>query len=296
MNKNRLNNFLNLSINRRKRITRKNFFVRLISNSDMFLQTILTFALSRFNFCITWQTYTFWGKKMKVILPEVVSSEIRRYGYIEDSVASFIINYCNRGDLVIDIGSHFGFFALLMSEVVEDKGTVHCFEPTPSIFSVLKKNTNLNKNIIINKNAVFDKNIEIELNDYGLASSAFNSIKDTRENKYTAKSIGAKIKVKAIKLDDYVISKKLKPKLIKIDAESSEYSVLQGMDYILSELKPNLCIEFGDLDVKGVLPSREIINFLIEKYGYKIYEMNGGILKKHKLKDKYSYINLFFIK
>ena len=127
MNKNRLNNFLNLSINRRKRITRKNFFVRLISNSDMFLQTILTFALSRFNFCITWQTYTFWGKKMKVILPEVVSSEIRRYGYIEDSVASFIINYCNRGDLVIDIGSHFGFFALLMSEVVEDKGTVHCF-------------------------------------------------------------------------------------------------------------------------------------------------------------------------
>ena len=53
-------------------------------------------------------------------------------------------------------------------------------------------------NIIINKNAVFDKNIEIELNDYGLASSAFNSIKETRQKKYAAKSIGTKIKVKAI--------------------------------------------------------------------------------------------------
>lgn len=296
MNKNILNNFLNLSINRRKRISSRNFFLRLITNPDMFSQSILSIILSKFNLCIPCKTYTFWGKRMKIFIPEVVSSEIRRYGYIEDSVASFIINYCHKGELVIDIGSHFGFFALLMSEVVEDKGSVHCFEPTPSTFSVLKKNTALNKNIVINKNAVFDKNVEVELNDYGLASSAFNSIKETRQKKYYARSIGSKIKVKAIKLDDYVISKKLKPTLIKIDAESSEHLVLKGMDYILSELKPILCIEFGDLGVKGVLQSREIINYLIENYGYKTYVMNAGKLKKHKLQDKYSYINLFFKK
>ena len=68
------------------------------------------------------------------------------------------------------------------------------------------------------------------------------------------------------------------------------------MDYILSELKPNLCIEFGDLEIKGVLQSREIINLLINEYGYKTYEMIGGKLKFHKLRDKYSYINLFFKK
>lgn len=296
MNKNRLNNFLNLSIERRKRISSKNFFRRLISYPDMLCQTLLTFILSKFNFYLPLETHTFWGKKMKVVIPEVVSSEIRRYGYIEDSVASFIINYCDRGDLVIDIGSHFGFFALLMSDVVEEKGSVHCFEPTPSTFAVLKKNISSNKNIIINKNAVLNKNIEIELNDYGLASSAFNSIKEARKNKYAISSRASKIKVKSIKLDDYVISKKLKPTLIKIDAESSEYSVLKGMDYILRELKPKLCIELGDLEVKGVLPSREIINFLNKEYGYKTYEMKAGKLKYHKLQDKYSYINLFFKK
>ena len=47
---------------------------------------------------------------MKVILPEVISSKLRRFGFIEDSVASFIINNCSKSNTVIDIGSHFGFF------------------------------------------------------------------------------------------------------------------------------------------------------------------------------------------
>jgi hypothetical protein len=91
-----------------------------------------------------------------------------------------------------------------------------------------------------------------------------------------------------------VLSQKLKPTLIKIDAESSEYKVLKGMHYILSEIRPILCVELGDLNVDNVKSSREIINFLIERYGYKPYEISNGKLKKHKLREKYGFINLFF--
>ena len=88
--------------------------------------------------------------------------------------------------------------------------------------------------------------------------------------------------------------RKIKTYLIKIDAESSEYKVLKGMHFILNYIKPILCVELGDLDVGNVKSSREIINFLIEGYGYKPYEICNGKLKKHKPREKYGFINLFF--
>ena len=116
----------------------------------------------------------------------------------------------------------------------------------------------------------------------------------TLEKKRIINSNNQKISVKTIRLDDYVLSNKLRPSLIKIDAESSEYRVLKGMDYILNEIRPILCVELGDLNVDDVKSSREIINFLIERYGYKPYEIINGKLKKHKLREKYGFINLFF--
>ncbi len=294
MNKNSLNNFLNLSIKRKNKLTKISFFSRFIFYPDMLLQSIFCFFLSKFNFSFPYKVKTFWGKRMKVILPEVISSELRRFGFIEDSVASFIINYCYKGNTVIDVGSHFGFFSLLMSEAVGNDGNVHCFEPTPSTFAILESNVFNIDNIFINQKAILDKDSEIKLNDYGITSSAFNSINNSREKKSIHSLNQSKVSVKAIKLDDYVLSKKLKPNLIKIDAESSEYKVLKGMHYILNEIRPILCVELGDLDVENVKSSREIINFLIERYGYKPYEIKNGKLKRHKLREKYDFINLFF--
>ena len=115
MSKNRFNNLLRLSIERKNLITRKSFFLRLISNIDMIIQTVFCFILTKLNSKIILRTKTFWGKNMNVVLPEVISAQIRRFGYFEENVAFFIINNCSNGDTVIDIGSHFGFFSLLMS-------------------------------------------------------------------------------------------------------------------------------------------------------------------------------------
>ncbi len=296
MHKRILNNFLESSIKRKNKLTRINVFSRLIFYPDMLIQSFLCFFLNKLNFSFPYFTKTFWGKRMKIILPEVISSDLRRFGFIEDSVASFIINNCSKGDTVIDVGAHFGFFSLLMSEVVENGGSVHCFEPTPSTFSILNSNVFNIENIIINQQAVLDKKIQIQLNDYGLTSSAFNSINNSREKKSMYKSNQSKIYVKTITLDHYVLSNKLRPTLIKIDAESSEYKVLKGMDYILNEIKPILCVELGDFDIDNVKSSRQIIDLLIESYDYKPYEIINGKLKPHKLKEKYGFINLFFKK
>ena len=70
-----------------------------------------------------------------------------------------------------------------MAEVVGNDGYVHCFEPTPSTFSILESNVSKIENIFINQKAILDENSEIKLNDYGLTSSAFNSINNSREKK-----------------------------------------------------------------------------------------------------------------
>ena len=252
---------LDFSIKRKKIITNRSFILRLFFNPDMFIQTLFCFLLrwQKKNFLI--KTRTFFGKKMNVVLPEVVSSDIRRFGFIEESVASFIINFGSEGDCLIDIGAHFGFFSLLMRDIVGETGSVHSFEPTPSTFFVLEKNIKFESNIFINNNAVWNLNTDIELNDYGLSYSAFNSIHESRDNKNNEKVPKKRIKVKALRLDDYVREHNLVPKLIKIDAESAEYQVLMGMDNILSNFHPLLCIELGDLGINGVLSSKKIIEF-----------------------------------
>ena len=88
---------------------------------------------------------------MKVILPEVISSDLRRFGFIEDSVASFIINYCSVGNTVIDVGLTLDSFIINLAEVVGNDGNVHCFEPTPSTFSILESNVSKMRNIFINQ-------------------------------------------------------------------------------------------------------------------------------------------------
>ena len=176
---------------------------------------------------------------MLVVLPEVVSSDIYRFGFIEPNVARSIIKFVSKNDVVIDVGAHFGFFTILMAELVGSKGKVHSFEPIPSTFNVLKKNTDSFQNIQINREAIWRFNDQLYLNDYGLNDSAFNSYRDSRG--INKRKIN-RVKVKAINLDEYIKIKKINPKFIKIDAESTEFEVLEGMDFILKNIKPVICL------------------------------------------------------
>ena len=284
-----LKKLVNKEINKRH-ISSYGFLKRFILYPRMFFQTINCFILRKLNFNKFVITNTFWDRKMLVVLPEVVSSDICRFGFIESSVARSIIKFVSRKDVVIDIGAHFGFFTLLMADLVGPKGEVHSFEPIPSTFKVLEKNSNNFENIQINRKAIWRFNEIIYLNDYGINSSAFNSYREPRG--LNKKKIN-RIKVNAINLDEYIKDKKINPTFIKIDAESTEYEVLLGMDFILKKIKPVICLEIGDLGVKGAKNSKNVIKYILN-YGYEVFEFNNLGLFRHKLKDRYSYGNLVF--
>tara|TARA_A100001388_G_scaffold124371_1_gene91873 strand:+ start:6774 stop:7664 length:891 start_codon:yes stop_codon:yes gene_type:complete len=285
---------LETSVKRKLEISKLSFLKRLFYHPSMFLHTITCFLLRRFKLTKLVRAKTFFDQDMIVVLPEVVSSDIYRFGYIELNVAQAIINNVSEKDKVIDIGSHFGLFTLLMCEMVGDDGEVHSFEPVPSTFSILSNNVSKKKSVTTNLKAVWNENKKIIVNDYGISFSAFNSIKGARSFEIQRQKFKNIINAKAVKLDDYIKQKNIKPSFIKIDAESTEYEVLEGMSYILNKIKPTICIELGDLEVDGAHKSIEVVKHLLN-YGYKPFEFKENKFIKHEIRQNYPYTNLLFI-
>lgn len=239
---------------------------------------------------------TFWDEDMLVAIPERVSLRIYRYGFFEEGLTRMILEYLKPGMTFFDIGAHFGYFTLLSSALVGNLGRVHSFEPTPSTFNILRANVSNKDNVIINNNAVFSRRRSVFIHDYGIKYSAFNSIYDARlPEDVLAKLKVRKYEVESISIDDYVENNAIIPDFIKIDAESSEFEILLGMEKTINKFYPIITIEVGDIGVEGVPTTKKLINFLINR-GYKPYEFKEGEILQHTPKnEQYKYDNMLFL-
>ncbi|NEO91853.1 MAG: FkbM family methyltransferase [Moorea sp. SIO3G5] len=249
---------------------------RLLKSPNRLLySTLISAANNKLTMAVPAKARTFFEEEMKVILPEIVSTTIYRYGFFEEGLTTFMLNYLKPGMIFFDVGTHFGFFSMLGSHLVGKNGQVHSFEPTKSTFELLKENTKDKENIVLTNKAVWSDDATLSFNDYGIRNSAFNSV-------YTSRWIQkAKFKtydVKALSIDSYIRNTGLAPNFIKIDAESSEYKILKGMERTLTEIKPIVTIEVGDMGVEGAVSTRELITYMVDK-GYQALEFKDGKIK-----------------
>ena len=60
-------------------------------------------------------------------------------------------------------------------------------------------------------------------------------------------------------------NKGIRQDFIKIDAESSEYDILLGMEKTVNQFQPMISIEVGDMRVKGVPAGKNLIAFLVNR-------------------------------
>lgn len=187
-------------------------------------------------------------------------------------VESIIRKFVKEGDTVIDVGANLGWTAILCSMLVGKDGSIHAFEPVPSVYNNLaenKKNAHF-QNITIYPFAVSDSCGVAELflgntNETALASMRPH---DPKEESYTVKS-------KMITLDSFITTKQ-KISFVKIDVEGAELKVLRGMTSIIERDHPILAIELtGEWLEKFGDSSKNLINFLLE-LNYEIYVVSGG--------------------
>jgi FkbM family methyltransferase len=239
-------------------------------------------------------TLLFNKQYLQIDLREVVSQHLYLYGAFEENLTAFLLEFLKPGMVFADIGAHFGYFSVVASPLVGEEGRVVSFEPSAQTFQRLSINVSKLPNTVVHRKAAWNRNEEIEINSFGRSSSAFNSVTEPRAPP-GAMRVVSRERVPAVRLDDAFPEGDPQPSVIKIDVESSEMQVLEGMPRLLEKVRPAITIEVGDmahLIKAGVPSSRALLNRLLE-HEYSLYDYESG-LKPHTLKGEgeYSYDNV----
>lgn len=177
--------------------------------------------------------------------------------------------HIKQGDTVLDIGANIGFYATILSNIVGEKGKIHCFEPDVTNFNHLKKTTASYKNIIVNNKAVGPKTETIKI----YTSKELNVDHRT----YEPEEYDQEIEIAAVSIDDYL--KDTKVDFIKMDIQGFEMEVMKGMkDTLKNNPKVKMISEFWPYGLRKAGSSLSDYFNLLKELNFKI-----EILKENQL-------------
>ena len=226
---------------------------------------------------------TFFDRKMWIELPAGMDIYLVR-GKSHDSeirLCRYLINTLKKGESFIDVGAHFGFFSLLASELVGKKGLVISFEPAFRNFRLLEKNTHRISNIEIHNKAIADKAQNLIFIEFPPLQSEYNTVfpEQFETEQWYQNTKAKRTKVEAVELTSFIISRKCKPNLIKIDVEGAEHLVIKGLGEYLTDHNPIIAMEFlGETRVNQAHLEAE---YLLKEKGYECFAIAfDGSLKK----------------
>lgn len=171
----------------------------------------------------------------------------------------------SRGSVVFDVGAHTGFYTLLSSLLVNEKGRVFAFEPNQKNLLYLKKHLELNKvnNVTIIEAAVSDVDGEVSFTE-GRNNVFTGHISDTGAAKVSSVSLDELFVKGVVPLPDYV----------KIDIEGAEMRALLGARKILEAGHPTIF-----LSTHGTKLHKESCDFL-RSIGYRLEPLDKESLNQ----------------
>lgn len=198
-------------------------------------------------------------RKLMANLPMAVQQELRRVRFRRQVKSNVFVtgepefsrleNWLRPGDWVIDIGANIGHYTTRLSKLVGNTGRVIAFEPIPVTFEILAANVAASgaQNVTLINAAVSAHTT--------IANMTVPKFSSGLDNFYEAKieAGGEGVPVLCLTVDGLNIKQPVK--LIKIDAEGHEASVLEGIRQLIQRDRPVLIIEGQDEVVaKFLLP------------------------------------------
>jgi FkbM family methyltransferase len=165
------------------------------------------------------------GIHLRCRLPDLIQMFVYLFGTWEPDLAAFLRRRLRPGDTFIDVGANIGCVSALASRLVGPRGTVIAIEPSPAVIAALQETVARNDltNIRLVAAAVSDCDHELPLfsgpnHNIGLTTTVARG--GFREQG----------RVRAAPLGSLVTREELATaRLIKIDVEGAEDSVLAGM-------------------------------------------------------------------
>ncbi len=198
-------------------------------------------------------------------------------GIYEKDIRNIILQNLKENNIFVDIGANIGYYSVLASKILKDKGKVISFEPVKDTFNKLMQNiklNNINEQFTAYNCALGNKTGAENINMH--KESGHNSIVRISKSNNTSKE---QIEIKKF---DQLVNLKNKDLFIKIDVEAYEFEVLKGMENTLKNNNCKIIFEFSPIFYKDI--SDDYINYSInildylKKADYQIFD-----IKKNKL-------------
>jgi FkbM family methyltransferase len=221
----------------------------------------------------SWRDYRFvakaaFGAKFAGTTLDVIQRYIYYFGVFDPLVSGFIQKRLKPGDVVVDVGANIGYISLLAAERVGAQGRVVSVEASGRMFGALR--ANLDRNCASNVRAV-----------HGAVSDTFGqlTLHSGPEGNCGMASLvrdlgGTSETVQAAPLSHWVTERDIaEVRLIKIDVEGAELSVLRSVVAILPNLRHDVeivCEVNPDMVAEGEL-SETLVPFT--SAGFHLYSL-----------------------
>ncbi|OCJ07060.1 FkbM family methyltransferase [Rhizobium sp. AC27/96] len=172
-------------------------------------------------------------------------SHILLDGFWEIWLTLFCARNVKRGMTAIDVGANFGYYSVLLAELVGAKGQVVAVEPNPHAADFLRRSTELNgmigrtriEGLALGKIASGDAPLYVPHNEPKNAQIVLEGFVPHIEH-------GKLIRVPVTTLDRLCGSCE-RVDFIKIDAEGAEEFIFEGMNETISRHRPMIVVEFN---------------------------------------------------
>jgi FkbM family methyltransferase len=208
----------------------------------------------------------------------IMLDSLAQHVMYEPDTCSLLTSVLRDGDTFVDVGTHVGFFSSLAASLVGNDGRVVSFEPESRNFGQLNDHVALNgfSNVDRVNAAVGAEEGQAEFwvnadNDGGHAlwnvgNHGYNQLSRQRENRQV---------VAVTTLDSHFAKTGVRaPKLIKIDAEGCELSVLRGAQSLLSKRVPYVICEVNHFALEQMGTSEAELRAYMASHGYETNALN----------------------
>lgn len=180
--------------------------------------------------------------------------------------------HLSQGDTVLDVGANIGYMSAVAASCVGRAGEVHGFEPLTECFERLQTLSHSNPAFRLHFN-----NVAVG-SQKGSLKIGFNRDGDMRNATLVpGKNTPETRDVPVWRLDDYIFDNIAAPeriKLIKIDVEGFEFSVLQGLERFFARgARPLIVCEVKPWEIRNIGYTMKDFDAYMKNFGYRAFDI-----------------------
>lgn len=211
---------------------------------------------------------------------QIITPTILAIGSWERDETYWFLRTVKPGDTIVDVGANAGYYTVIGSKLVGDKGKVYAFEPEPATFELLQKNVRLNglTNVVLEQKALSNRKGTLKIFIADMNKGDHRIYQPEGESRPT-------VDVETVRLDEYLKDQKPRVDLIKIDTQGAEGVILEGMKGLLEGRTdgPTIFMEFWPHGLHGMGTDAGDLLKTLQSYKYKLFDMTPQDGKRLRL-------------